>query len=88
MQGGRQERNCEMLVLTPSSWGAQVIDAIARSDSGWTATNFGKDGSILGRLTVNEKSMPMAFGAGQVIVRMEDENGVVSLRVYRFVDRR
>jgi hypothetical protein len=26
----------------------------------------------------------MAFGAGQVIVRTEDDNGVVSLRVYRF----
>ena len=30
----------------------------------------------------------MALGTGPVIVRMEDENGVVSLRVYRFVDRR
>ena len=61
-----------------------VVDAIAPSDSVWTATAFSKEGSILARLTVQGKSIPIAFGANQVIVRSEDENGVVSLRVFRF----
>jgi hypothetical protein len=75
-------------LMTGSDQSLWVIDAIAPSDSGWTATNFGKDGAILGRLSVNEKGYPMAFGAGQVIVRTEDENGVVSLQVFRFADKR
>lgn len=62
-----------------------VVDAIAPSDSGWTATAFSKDGGMLGRLSVKEKSRPMAFGANEVIIRSEDENGVVMLRVYRLV---
>jgi hypothetical protein len=62
-----------------------VVDAIAPSDSGWTATAFWRDGGILARLTVRGRSIPMAFGAGQVIVRSEDENGVVSFKVFRMV---
>jgi hypothetical protein len=65
-----------------------VVDAIAPNDSGWTATALRNDGAILGRLAATGRSVPMAFGANQVIVRAEDENGVVSLRVYRFMDRR
>ena len=61
-----------------------IVDAIAPNDSGWTATALRDDGAILARLTANGKSVPMAFGANQVIVRAEDANGVVSLRVYRF----
>jgi 6-bladed beta-propeller len=62
-----------------------VVDAIAPNDSGWTATAFWKDGGILARLTVSVRSIPMAFGAGQVIVRTQDENDVVSFQVYRLV---
>ena len=65
-----------------------LVDAIAPNDSGWTATAFRKDGAILARLNATSKSMPMAFGANQVIVRTEDENGVVSLVAYRFTDKR
>lgn len=75
-------------LFTGSDGTLWVVDAIAPSDSGWTATSFGKAGEILGRLTKTGKGYPMAFGAGQVIVRTEDENGVVSLHVYRFEDKR
>jgi hypothetical protein len=75
-------------LMTGSDQTLWVVDAMAPSDAGWTATNFRNDGAILGRLTVNVKGYPMAFGAGQVIVRTEDENGVVSLHVYRFADKR
>ena len=64
-----------------------VVDAIAPSDSGWTATAFRKDGAILARLTATGRSIPMAFGANRVIVRSEDDNGVVSLRLYRFTEK-
>jgi hypothetical protein len=62
-----------------------VVDAIAPSDSGWTATALGRDGEILARLTVRGRSTPMAFGAGQVIVRTQDENDVVSFKVFRLI---
>ena len=71
-------------LMTGSDGVLWVIDAIAPNDTGWTATAFLKDGGILARLTVREKSIPMAFGANQVIVRTEDENGVVRLQLYRF----
>ena len=73
-------------VMTGSDGTLWVVDAIAPNDSGWTATAFWKDGGILARLTVKGRSTPMAFGANQVIVRTEDENGVVALRVYRFMN--
>lgn len=72
-------------MMTGSDGTLWVVDAIAPNDSGWTATAFWKDGGILARLTVRGRSTPMAFGAGQVIVRTENEDGVVMLRVYRFV---
>jgi hypothetical protein len=72
-------------MMTGSDQTLWVVDAIAPSDSGWTATAFWKDGGILARLTVKGRSSPVAFGAGQVILRAEDENGVVSFKVFRFV---
>ena len=71
-------------LMTGSDGTLWAIDAIAPSDTGWTATAFAKDGSILGRLTVQERSMPMSFGANQVIVRTANEDGVTMLKVYRF----
>jgi hypothetical protein len=58
-----------------------AVDAIAPSDSTWSATAFRKDGAIIGRLQVPGRSTPMAFGDGRVVVRTEDENGVVALHV-------
>jgi hypothetical protein len=72
-------------MMTGSDGTLWVVDAIAPSDSGWTATAFWKDGGILARLTAKGRSIPVAFGAGQVIVRTQDKNDVVSFKAFRFV---
>lgn len=72
-------------LFTGSDGTLWAVDAIAPSDSGWTATGFRKDGAIVARLTVKGKSLPMSFGDGRVIVRTENEDGVVMLQVYRLV---
>lgn len=59
-----------------------AVDAIAPSDSGWSATAFRPDGAIIGRLQVRGRSTPMAFAADRVIVRTEDEDGVVAVHVH------
>ena len=64
-----------------------VVHAIAPGDSGWTATAVRKDGAIMGQLRARGNSRPMAFGDGRVIVRTQDENDVVSFRVFRLVSR-
>lgn len=74
-------------LFTASDRTLWVVDAMAPADSGWSATGITKDGSIFARLVVSQDSRPMAFGAGQVIVRSEDDNGVVTLRLYRFIKR-
>jgi hypothetical protein len=65
-----------------------AVDAIALSDNGWTATGYTRDGSIRARVTAKGRSRPMSFGAGEVVVRSEDENGVVTLKRYRLVPYR
>jgi hypothetical protein len=68
-------------LLTSSDGTLWAVDVIAPSDSGWTATAFRKDGAIIGRLQVRGRSTPMAFGGDRVIVRTEDEDGVVAVHV-------
>jgi hypothetical protein len=58
-----------------------AVDAIAPFDSGWSATAFRGDGAIVGRLHVPGRSTPMAFSDDRVIVRNEDEDGVVAVHV-------
>ncbi|MEO7363600.1 MAG: hypothetical protein ABI120_24940, partial [Gemmatimonadaceae bacterium] len=60
-----------------------VIDYIAPNDTGWSATAFRKDGAIVGRLHVNGVGRPETFGDDRVVIRTEDEDGVVSLTVRR-----
>jgi len=72
-------------MMTGSDGTLWIVDAIAPGDSGWTATALRDDGAILARLTVKERSVPMAFGANQVIVRTTDDNDVVSFMVFRIV---
>ncbi len=62
-----------------------VVDAIAPGDPGWDATAFHTDGAIIGRLHVRGSSVPIAFTNDRVIVRTEDEDGVISFLVYRIV---
>ena len=74
----------EGLFVTPDHrlW---VVDPIAPTDAGWSATAFRADGAIVARLEVPERSHPMAFGNDRVVVRTEDTDGVVALKVYRIV---
>lgn len=74
--------------LLPGSDGMLwAVDAVAPGDTSWTATAIRNDGAIVGRLYVPGDSRPMAFGNGTVIVRTQDENDVVMLRVHRIVPR-
>lgn len=60
-----------------------VIDYIAPDDNGWSATAFRKDGAIVGRLRAADKGVPLAFGDDRVVIRSEDDDGVISLTVRR-----
>jgi len=60
-----------------------VVDARAPTDTGWTATAFRRDGAIVGRLAVAGAGYPVAFDDGRVVIRSEDDVGLVTLRVYR-----
>lgn len=62
-----------------------VVDEIAPTDSTWSATAFRADGAIIGRLHGRGRPVPMTFGDDRVVLRTEDEDGVVSLRVHRIV---
>lgn len=73
------------LFETPDRTTLWVVDARAPTDSGWAATAFRADGAITGRLIVAGPGRPVAFGNARVVVRTEDADGVVSLRVHRIV---
>lgn len=60
-----------------------VVDPVAPGDTSWSATAFDRDGAILGRLTVAGQTRPLAFSDDRVVVRGEDADGVVFLRVLR-----
>ena len=62
-----------------------VVDAIAPTDGGWTATAFRRDGAIVGRLHVPDAAPPVAIDDERVVVRDEDGDGVVTMRVHRIV---
>jgi hypothetical protein len=65
-----------------------VVDIVTSSDTGWRATAFRRDGAIIGRLTVTTgQSAPVAFTDDRVIVRTEDKDGLIALKVYRIVPR-
>jgi hypothetical protein len=63
------------------------VDAIAPTDTGWNATGFRQDGAIIGRLEWRGAGLPMAFMDDRVVLRVEDSDGVVSLRVHRMISR-
>lgn len=58
-----------------------VVDYVAPGDTSWSATAFDRSGAIVGRLTVPGPTRPVAFGDDRVVVRGEDDDGVVFLRV-------
>lgn len=65
-----------------------IVDAIAPGDTAWSATAFRTDGAILGRLHAAGSARPVAFGNDRVLLRAEDSDGVVTLRVHRIVSSR
>ncbi|MES2522301.1 MAG: hypothetical protein V4617_06370 [Gemmatimonadota bacterium] len=60
-----------------------VVDAIAPGDIGGSATAFRQDGAILGRLRWTRPGTPVAFGNDRLVLREADDDGVISLGVYR-----
>jgi len=60
-----------------------IVDYITPIDNEWSATAFRADGALVGRLMVKGKGTPLAFGDDRVVIRSEDEDGVVSLTVRR-----
>ncbi len=64
-----------------------AIDYIIPADTMVTVTAFRQDGAILGRLTIPRLSGPLWFGRDRVMLREEDQDGVVSYAVYRIVQR-
>lgn len=61
-------------VLSPPTW----------ADTAWSALEFGHDGAIVGRLrgSGDRTRRPFWFGAGRVMIRDVDEDGVVRLGVW------
>jgi hypothetical protein len=74
----------EGLFVSPNAtlW---VVDATAPGDTSWSATAFRLDGAIVGRLQVGRAGRPVAYGNDRVVVREEDEDGVVSMKVFRIM---
>lgn len=60
-----------------------IVDAIAPTDTAWSATAFRADGAIVGRLHAASRGRPMAFEGDRVAVRSEDADGIVTVRVHR-----
>lgn len=58
-----------------------VVDGHSLIDKEWFATAFRADGVIIGRLRMSGTGMPMAFGDDRVVIRNEDDDGVVSMVV-------
>lgn len=62
-----------------------VVDPIAPTDSGWTASAWAPDGLLLARLHAMGSGTPLHFTRTHVVVRTRDEDGVVTLEVRRIV---
>lgn len=62
-----------------------VVDGVGDEGHGWSATAFGQNGAMIGRLRFVGKGFPRAFGDDRVLLREEDEDGVVTFKVYRLI---
>ena len=62
-----------------------ALDVVAPGDTEWTAIGFNPDGSIHGKIRSSILGYPLAIGAGHVLMRIEDESGVVTLRRYPLI---
>jgi hypothetical protein len=71
------------LFVTPNGtlW---VLDNAAESGTnGQMLTAYRRDGAMLGRLRIPANARPMAFGDDRVVLRVLDDDDVVSLHVHR-----
>lgn len=64
-----------------------VVDGRGPTDSNGGATAFRADGAIVGRFTWSGNRVPLAFGADRVAMRETDNDGVVSVVIYRLQRR-
>lgn len=66
-----------------------VFDYLTEADTTWSAIGFRADGAIVGRLSGRggKYHRPFWFGRGTVLMRQEDEDGLVRFRMYRIVNR-
>gem|GEM_PF-675480 len=65
-----------------------IVDPLAPKDSGWSATAFRLDGTIASRLSASGTAVPIAFNRDRVAVREENQDGFVTLKIYRIVPDR
>ena len=84
---GGSEPVVPWLFVTPNRtlW---VVDATVPGEGAWTATAFRTDGAIFGRLRVPTESTPVAFADDRIVLRTNDDDGVVAFRVHRIVPYR
>lgn len=62
-----------------------VVDPIAPTDSGWSASAWAPNGLLLARLHAVGAGTPLHFTRTHVVVRTRDEDGIVTLAVRRIV---
>ena len=77
----------DAVFVTPDRRTLWILDARLPGDSSWAATGFRGDGAIVARIVATGVGRPVAFGDDRVVVRVEDADGVASLRVHRIVPR-
>jgi len=62
-----------------------VVDGMSLNDTTWSATAFNREGVMVGRVHAPGLAFVMAFGDDRVLLRVEDTDGVVSMRVHKLV---
>lgn len=64
-----------------------VLSALVPGADTWYATAFNTRHEMVGRLSHSGPGVPIAFGDGRVAVRNVNEDGLVSIVIYRIVPR-
>lgn len=62
-----------------------LVDGMALGDTAWSATAFNREGAMIGRVQAPGFAYVMAFGDDRVLLRVEDADGVVSMRVHKLI---
>lgn len=96
IESERRIRSAPFADSLPAIWSVHVapndllwvVDGMATSDTGWSATAFRLNGTIAGRLSSSVPGFPIAFGKDRVAVRNVDADGVVAVKLYPIMRRR